>query len=163
MPPSAPATVIAGTSQAWLPPPKVIASHPAAIAPMVNMPSAPIFHTLARMPIVMPSPIRIRGEALSSHSEMPFAVDSGSMKKMRSVFTGLRPSAAKRTELTTTVRASAIIGAPIRMKGSGAGRGSSTIFIIQAAGRKDGSTPAISRPISSTLVAARGLAGDRWP
>ena len=81
MPPAMPAAAMSGRSHACSPSPKASANQPAQSAPEMNIPSAPMFHTLARKPTASPRPMRTSGDALSSHSEIPLAELKGRMKK----------------------------------------------------------------------------------
>jgi hypothetical protein len=54
---------------------------PAAMAPSVSWPSAPMFQTPARKPAARPTPIITRGVALRASSAKPFTVVSGETKK----------------------------------------------------------------------------------
>src|ERR1700676_5430427 len=146
IPPSAPNSIIVGSSQTWPPLPKRSASQPEQMAPIVYMPSAPMFQTLARKPTARPSPIRIRGDALSSHSETPFAELKGSMKKIRKVEIGFKPSARKNGALTSTVSTSAMTGAPRLMKRKGSVRGSSWIRIISSRDLEGGTATGHQQP-----------------
>ena len=70
-PPIAPATTIAGNNHAVRLVEERSATPLAAAAPMMNCPSAPMFHTLARKPTARPIAISISGVALRNSSEMP--------------------------------------------------------------------------------------------
>ncbi|KAF1041242.1 MAG: hypothetical protein GAK34_03021 [Delftia tsuruhatensis] len=68
MPPSMPATRMAGTIQGPVVLSASSATPPAATAPITNWPSAPMFHTLERKHTASPSAISSSGVALTASS-----------------------------------------------------------------------------------------------
>ncbi len=94
MPPSKPATSAAGKANAPSEPAQKSATPPPVIAPTVNCPSAPMFHTFARNPMASPNAHSMRGVAFSNNSPTPYTDATGSTKNKYSASSGLRPSAA---------------------------------------------------------------------
>ena len=90
----------------------------------MNIPSAPMFHTLARKPTASPRPMRMSGEALSSHSETPLAELRGRIRKTWRVSKGSRSRMRKKIDPKTTVSANAATGASTWAASEGVGRGS---------------------------------------
>jgi len=80
MPPTAPATIIAGSSSELSLSAGCKASPVAAMAPIVSCPSAPIFQTLPRNPTASPTAISTSGDALTSSSATPLTLAIGAMK-----------------------------------------------------------------------------------
>src|SRR2546430_628562 len=110
MPPAAPAASSATTTQRPTPGPASSTTPVAAIAPVMNCPSAPIFHTLARKAMARPSAIIASGVALMASSLSARPSRSGSTKNMASARAGGLPSAANSTAPIATVIASAATG-----------------------------------------------------
>ena len=71
MPPSAPASSIAGSTSGLPLAPKFSATTPLAIAPRISCPSAPMFHTPARKPIATPVAHSMIGAAFEQSSPRP--------------------------------------------------------------------------------------------
>ena len=86
------------------------ASPPPNIAPRVNWPSAPIFHTFALKPKDKPKAIKIRGVALTNNSATPSIVETGSIKKALTARKGSVSISQNITILIINVRKIAISG-----------------------------------------------------
>ena len=71
MPPSTPASAIAGSTKAPSTSYSASATALPAIAPTISCPSAPMFQTCARKPIDSATPIMTRGAALTPSSATP--------------------------------------------------------------------------------------------
>src|SRR5438105_5703887 len=125
MPPATPATRIATTIQRPVCGPACIAMPLAAIAPMMNWPSAPMFQTLERKHSARPSAIKSSGVAFIANSDNAYQLFSGSTRNACSPRSGSLPSSTNSTMPISTVIASASSGDAIDIRRLGAGRASS--------------------------------------
>src|SRR4051812_32610973 len=125
MPPTAPATTIAGSSHAPWPSWNSSASPLDAMAPTVSCPSAPMFQTLARKPTASPIAISTSGAAFSASSASPLTLLTGATKKAWNAAAGSLPISENSTKPLATVSSAAITGDAHIIAREGAARASS--------------------------------------
>ena len=112
MPPSTPASKMAGTIHGPVVLSASSATPPATTAPITNWPSAPMFHTLERKHTASPSAMSSSGVALTMSSPKAYCDLIGSQKNTCKPRTGSLPSAMNRAMPMSTVTANASSGEP---------------------------------------------------